>query len=185
MTKNTDQNKITMVVSVDEERLGAVIGTKGRVEKYLEKTLGVKIKVDAGRSKVIITADRNNVEDALKAKTVIEAIAHGISFEDAKKLAEDPDYILEIIDISEYVRNRRDLTRIKARLIGRKGKIKTLIEDELNVKIAIRDKHVTIVGRYHDVMIAKEAIQAICRGSKYGRVLKKIEDYKIMRDLYQ
>lgn len=184
VAENSRGNRIAIVLSVDEDRLGAVIGTKGRVEKYLEKSLGIVIKIDSKKGKVIITADRGNVEAALKARMVVEAIANGISFEDAKKVLENPDYILEIIDISEYARSKRDLMRIKARLIGKQGKIKTLLEDELGVKIAIRNKYVAILGRYQDVMMAKEAVQAICRGSKYGRVLKKIENYKIMRNIY-
>lgn len=177
------EDKIAIITSVDEDRLGAVIGSKGRVEKYLECELGVEIKIDAQRSKVIIVTNRSNIENGLKAKMVIEAIAHGISFDNAKKLIESSEYTLEIIDISEFVRNRKDLTRIKARLIGQSGRIKTLIEDELNVKIAVRDRYVAILGKYTDVNIAKDVIQTICRGSKYGRALKKISDYKLLQDL--
>ncbi|MCR8463355.1 MAG: hypothetical protein QXH55_03805 [Candidatus Korarchaeota archaeon] len=181
---NSEDDRIAIVTLVDEDRLGAVIGSKGRVEKYIENKLNVDIKIDTQKGKVLIITERNNIENGLRAKMIVEAIAHGISFDHAKKLIDNPDYVLEVLDISEYARNKSDMIRIKARLIGQGGKIKTLIEDELSVKISIRDKYVAILGKHTNVNIAKDVIQMICRGSKYGRALKRINDYRLLQDIY-
>ncbi len=180
-TTSDNEGKIAMVVSVSEERIGVVIGTRRSVEKKIERLLGVKIKVRPGREEILIVAPRDNIENALKAKMVVEAIAHGFSPQDALILAEKSDYTLEVINIEEYAKSGRDLSRIRARLIGKGGKIKSKIEDELGVKIAISGKKVAIIGKYWDVLAAKEAVVAICRGSKHGRVLKKVEEYRMAR----
>lgn len=181
MKLSGSSNEVALVISVDEDRIGAIIGTKGKVERDIEQRLGVKIKVIPDKGKVIVVADRDKIENAWRAKMIIEAIAHGISYDYARRLIDDSDYVLEVIDISEYARHRRDLQRIKGRLIGTHGKVKTRIEEELNVRISIRDRYVAILGKYDDVGIAKEAIKAICRGSKYSNVMRKIEEYKMSK----
>ena len=175
------QNKLMMVVRIDEDRVGAVIGPKGSILKRIEEALNVIIKVRKDKAEVIIVSERQNIENALRAKMIIEAIANGISSSNAFVIVDNPDYVLEIVNIDEYARNRRDLRRIKSRIIGKEGKIKRLIEDELDVKISIRQKKVAILGKYMDVQIAKEAIISICKGSKYGRILRKIEEFKMQQ----
>jgi len=175
------EDKVTFVVAVDEDRVGVIIGARGTIERRIERMFKVKIKINPSRGEVLIISSRDNIDGALKAKTAIEAISLGIPPNLALSMIEKPDYVLEIVNIEDYARGKSDVRRIKSRLIGRQGRIRMKIEDELNVKIAIKNKHVAIIGHYLDVMAAKEAIVAICRGSKYGRVMRKIEEYKLSK----
>jgi len=176
-----NSGKIMVVVPIDYGRVGVIIGSKQDVKKKIEQKLGVEIKINANRGEIIIIASRGNIDNVLRAKMVITAISYGFSPANAFILIENPEYIFEVVDISDYARNRRDISRIKSRLIGRGGKIRMKFEDELSVRISIYDKYVAIIGRYDDVMVAKEAVLSICRGSKINRVMKKIEEYRIAR----
>ncbi len=178
-----DKKSIAVVVNVDEDRIGAVIGTKHSVIRRIESALKVRVKVKRGKGEVLILSSRENIDNVLKAKMIIEAIANGIPSTYALDALEKADYILEIINIDDYARGKKDLRRIKSRIIGRGGRIKRIIEDELNVNISIRGKKVAILGKYTNVQAAKDAIISICRGSKHGRVLKKIEEFKMIQQL--
>lgn len=176
-----DSGRIAVVVPVDSNRIGVIIGSKQNIKKILEQKLGVKIKVNVERGEIIIVSYRNNINNVLRAKMVITAVSYGFSPSNALVLIENPEYILEVVNIDEYARSKKDISRIKSRLIGRGGKIRMKFEDDLNVKISIYDKYVSIIGKYDDVMIAKEAIISICRGSKVGRIMKKIEEYRMAK----
>ena len=91
---------MTQEVKIPNDRIGAIIGKGGETRKHLERVLKVTLDVDSQTGIVEIT----NEDDALaeiRSMEVIKAIGRGFSPERAKKLLEDDDMVLDIIDVTE------------------------------------------------------------------------------------
>lgn len=160
--------KIYKRIRVPLDRLGVVIGKGGEVKKRIEDTLNVKLKIN--KSGVItIEADPDNADNILKAELIIKAMGLGFSPEKAFLLMKE-DYNLRIIDLSRYARSKKDLIRIKGRIIGEKGKARRIIEETTETKISVSDKEVAIIGRWSNIMLAEEAILKIIRGARHATV---------------
>ena len=160
-------------IRIPKERIPILIGKKGEIKNKIAKLTKTKIKVDSKEGDVIIMG-----EDGLEvynAKQVIQAIARGFNPDKALNLLYE-ESIFEVINISEYARNlKNDLKRIKARLIGRKGKAKKTIEILANVEISIYGKTVGIIGKVENVDVARHAINNLLLGSGHGKVYSYLE----------
>ena len=73
-------------------------------------------------------------------------------------------------------RSVKKLVRIKARLIGTKGKARRLIERMTNTHIVVYGKTVALIGKTDDVFIVKQAVEKLLGGSPHGNVYKFIKD---------
>ena len=156
-------------VRIPEEKL-KVLRRNKKLEKQLEDLAEVKIELN---DEVSIEA-----EDSLKlirVKEVVKAFGRGFELNDALNLL-DETYYLEVIDIKDFTKKSKDrLITIKGRIIGRKGKTKNIIEKYTNTKIAIYGKTISILGKWDEVMHAKQAIEMILYGSKHTSVYKFLE----------
>ena len=162
-------------IALNEDRIGALIGDRGEVKKNIEERLKVKLKVDSKMGEVeIIPLEGSSLNELMKAKNVITAINHGFNPEHALKLAED-DMFLEIIDLSDYARNRNDLVRIKGRIIGERGKFWRLLEEMTGVNLTVYDKYVAIIGDYESVRVAREALMMIIEGRQHRTVINYLK----------
>jgi len=160
--------KIYKRLRVPLDRLGVVIGKGGEIKKRIENTLNVKLKISSS-GVITIEANPDNADNVLKAELIIKAIGLGFSPEKAFLLLKE-DYNLRIIDLSRYARNKKDLIRIKGRIIGEKGKARRIIEETTDTKISVSDKEVAIIGRWSDIMLAEEAIMKLIRGARHATV---------------
>ena len=68
---------------------------------------------------------------------------------------------------------------IKSRLIGTKGKTRISIEECSGCFISIYGKTVSIIGKYEQINIAREAINMIIRGSKHSKVYSFLQQAKL------
>lgn len=162
-------------VPVRQERIGVVVGKGGRNKRRIEEAFNVKIEVDEKRGIVyLVPLPGVPAFKVLKARKALEAISLGFSVDDALRLAEDL-VTFEVIDVSEAARNRHDLERIMARIIGTKGRFKKTLEEMTGTSIAISNKKVGIIGDYEQVRVAHEAISKIVRGFSHSRVLSFLE----------
>jgi ribosomal RNA assembly protein len=59
---------------------------------------------------------------------------------------------------------------IKSRLIGTKGKTRRMIENFSGCSVSVYGKTVSIIGKYDQLRIAREAIDMIIRGAKHSKV---------------
>jgi len=115
----------------------------------------------------------------LRIKEVFKAFGRGFDFEDALDLL-DEEYFLETIEVKEYAGKSRDRQiTLKGRVIGKEGKIKKIIEKFCNVKIAIYGKTVSIVGKWKNVQLAKEAIEMLLKGKMHSTVYKFLERRRV------
>ena len=86
-------------------------------------------------------------------------------------------------DIREWVGRQPNQTRrMRSRLIGRNGRIRSLIEEISNCEMAIHGSTVLVIGDQEGIALAAPAIEGILRGSEHSTVLHGLEqDRKRMR----
>ena len=154
-------------VRIPEERL-KLLKADPRIQKKLKEFCDCKFKFD---DDVEIESD-----DSLKtfrAKEVVKAFGRGFYIDDALALL-DESFYLEIIEINSKTRDR--ITVLKGRIIGREGGTKKIIEKISEAKISIYGKTISIIGRWNEVQIAKEAIELILSGSKHSTVYRFLKE---------
>lgn len=163
-------------VKVPPDRLGVLIGEKGSVKEQIENSTGVLLTIDSNSGIVVIEPASPGVspENLMKARDVVNAIAIGFSPERALRLLEE-DQMLTIIDLKEVVGQGHHLTRIKARLIGEKGKTRKILEETTGAFINIGENTVGIIGDYEQTEIARQAISMLIEGRPHSAVYSFLE----------
>ena len=140
-------------------------------KKKIEKTLNVEIKFNDN----LVEIEGEGVE-LFQAKNIVKAIGRGFSPEKAFRLF-DEEEALEIIELSGF--RDKKIKIIKSRLIGTKGKARIVIEECSGCFISIYGKTVSIIGKYDQINIAREAIKMIIRGSKHSKVYGFLQQSKL------
>jgi len=112
--------------------------------------------------------------DVYRAQNVLKALARGFHIDDALFLL-DEQYRLEIINVKQYAKTRERMVELKGRVIGTKGKFKRIIEEFTGTKIAVHGKTISIIGRWEDVELARQAIDMILRGAQHQTVYRFLE----------
>ena len=179
----------TVSIRIPKNRVGVLIGKKGAVLRQIEKKVDSKIKVDSETGEVVIKFKENLGDPVLKMKSkgIIKAIGRGFSPEQALILAKD-DYYLDIISLKEDTKgSKKDLARLRSRLIGKEGLTRKNLEESTETKIVIMGSTVSIIGKYLDSKTASDGIYKIIRGSDLNSVYswlreKKKEKDKLMKD---
>ncbi len=142
----------------------------------LEKELKVKI-ANQGRNIFI----EGNAENKYFCHRIIEAVNLGFSVDKAIVL-KDENIIFHILNIRDITK-RKDLQRIRARIIGTKGKTKTNIQTLSDCIISLHDNQVGIIGEANCIQEAVIAIKCLIQGSKQGNVYARLEKKKKERRL--
>ncbi|MEM4883897.1 MAG: KH domain-containing protein [Nitrososphaerota archaeon] len=176
------------VLSIPRERIGVLIGPQGSVKRRIEEALGVVLEVDSGSGSVRIRLARRPEEGGdpvalFKARDVVQAIGRGFSPERAFRLFED-GVVLSVIDIADYVKpSRNNLVRVRARLIGREGRTRRIIEETTNTYVSIYGDTVSIIGEEEDVKAAEETVIDLINGAPHSAIYKKLNEYARLRKL--
>lgn len=166
-------------VRIPHDRVGAIIGNKGKTKKMLQKVSGIKLDVST-EGEVVIHDEETAVDPlmALSITNVIKAIGRGFSPEHATKLFDDDEY-LEIIDLKEIIGGRgNQLPRIKGRIIGKNGRTRKYIEDLTGVSITIYGNTVAIIGNSVSLPIAMHAVELLLNGSEHNTVYRYLENQR-------
>jgi len=166
--------KISYALKIPKERIAVLIGTDGEVKKQIEEDTNTSIKVDSQEGDVFIEG-----KDAVKlyiSREIIKAIARGFNPDIANLLLKQ-DYSFILIDLSEQCKPN-DLKRIKGRIIGKEGKSRKTIETLTECNISVYGKTVGIIGLNENTLIAKQAIDALIRGSPHSKVYTMLEKYR-------
>ena len=159
-------------VKVPMERVGVVIGPKGKTKKGIEQMAGVKLAVDSETGNIDIagTPELKDPSVILQVQNMIRAIGRGFSPERASKLL-DEDVYLEQVDIRDYVgRSRNAQDRVRGRIIGKAGKAREIIEQVTRTYISVYGYSISIVGLLQDIELAKKAIIMLIEGSFHKSV---------------
>jgi len=152
-------------IKIPEERIPVLIGNNGKTKKKIEMLTKTNIFVD---EEITIDGDAINL---LTAENIVKAIGRGFSPEAALELT-DEEVCLAVIPLPK---NKKELKRLKSRLIGTHGKCRRNIETLTKTKISIYGKTVSVIGSYDDVERATDAIEKLISGISHKNVYKFLE----------
>ncbi|MBI2541288.1 RNA-processing protein [Candidatus Woesearchaeota archaeon] len=160
-------------LKVPKNRVAVVIGKEGSIKKEIEEATKTKLSIDSKEGDVFVSG-----EDALglyAAREIIKAIGRGFN-PDIAKLLLKPDYIFEVVDVSEFVgKSKEAMLRLKGRVIGKEGKSRRLIEELAECNISVFGKTISIIGLPESTSNARQAIESLLRGSTHANVYKWLE----------
>lgn len=162
-------------LKVPRERIPILIGPEGKIKKTIERETKTQLTIDSKEGDVIIQA-----EDGMciyLAKEITKAIGRGFNPEKALLLLKS-EYVFDVINLSDYVRSREQITRLKSRVIGVEGKARRTIETLTETSISIFGKTISIIGESEEVNTARRAIESLVGGSTHSTVYRWLEKQK-------
>ena len=161
---------------VPKNRIAVLIGKAGRTREMIEKACGGSLTIDSQSGDVSISWEGEpDPIKRMKVPDVISAIGRGFSPERAVQLLED-DFFLRMYDIREWVgRQPTQTRRMRSRLIGTNGRIRTLLEEHTGCELSIYGSTVAVIGDDESLALAAPAIEGILGGSEHGTVLFGLE----------
>ena len=164
-------------IKIPRERIGALIGKGGRVKQDIEKRCGVAIEVDSENGDAMITGEKPVEQmEMFKAVEIISAIARGFSPQRAMRLMEEEE-LFQAMDLRDYTgKSPSALERVKGRIIGEGGKSRRTIEDLTGASISVYGHTVGVIGKYHEIKLATDAIGLLCRGSMHKTVYNMLQE---------
>jgi len=160
---------------VPKDRIAVIIGAKGATSKAIRNAAGCqKFIIDSTTGDIEVEWGEVGTYDpvkAMKLPDVVKAIGRGMAPDAAIRLLDD-DHYFELVDLREYVGKRSNQQRrIRARIIGRQGKIRKLIEQLTQTQISIYNSTVVLVGEESGLLSARQAIEMLAGGSEHGSVI--------------
>ncbi len=148
-------------IRIPKKRISVLVENKGMVEEATK----TKIKLN---DEITVAGGPLEIMDA---KNMIKAIGRGFTVDTALELTDEKNNLC-IIPLPD---DRKKLKRVRARIIGTGGRSKKKIEKLTFTKIAVYGKTVSIIGKYENVDITREAIEKLIRGSPHSTVYRFIE----------
>jgi len=112
-------------------------------------------------------------------------LARGFEIEKAELLFSD-EYGFESLDIPSLIRSKapNQLERVRARIIGTKGRAKRNIEALGDCFLSIKGKTVSIIGDIESIEDVRQALEMLIRGAPHSRVYRWLEQKKKQRKFY-
>jgi ribosomal RNA assembly protein len=175
-----------LFVRIPEDRLGALIGPGGDTKRSIEEKTATRIDVDSEDEAVRVSSpDDGDPVGALMARDVVLAVGRGFSPARAMRLL-DPDTYLEVLDIKEATgkREKAALRRIRARVIGSRGRARTRIEELSGCSVSVYGTTVALIGKEEQLERAGRAVRLLLRGSEHSTVFSLLTRMK-REALYQ
>lgn len=163
-------------VRIPSSRVGVLIGRRGAVKSRIESEFHVKLKVDgsSGGVEILLDEDSGSVSDMMIARNIVYAIGLGFSPEKAFTLAKE-DVMFEVIDLERDLGLKGShVERVLGRVIGRRGKIRALIEELTGCYISVSDelKTIAIIGFGEGFEVARQAVRMLLEGRQHSTVFK-------------
>jgi ribosomal RNA assembly protein len=137
-------------------------------KKQIEETLDIKIEI---KNKIVFISGKADKE--FVALQVIEAISMGFSVPKALMLNND-EFIFQKILIKP-IANRKDLSQVRARVIGTERKSLDTIEGLTDTNIVLHKNIVGVIGKISDVEKAVYVLKRIIAGSKHASMYAWLE----------
>ena len=77
-----------------------------------------------------------------------------------------------IIELHEFIGDsQKKMERMKGRVIGKDGKMRSLIEDTTQNCMSAYGKTISLIGNMNEIELAKEAIKMLLSGSAHSTVI--------------
>ena len=154
------------------ERVGVLIGPQGRVKRRIESMFEVSLSIESGSGSVEISLnpEAKDITAIFTVKNIVKAIGRGFNPRRAERLAEEESDLI-LIDLTDYVgRSRNALSRVKGRIIGREGRSRKLLEELTGTAISIYGHTVTVIGKFENLDVTREAILMLVKGAFHKTV---------------
>ena len=167
-------------IRIPHDRVGVLIGPDGKVKSRIEKTFKVNliIESESGNVEIVLTATQPDVSIIFTVANIVKAIGRGFSPERAMLLGNE-DFDLSIVDLEEHVGpSRSTQERVKGRIIGKKGKSRTLIEELTETQISVYGSTIALIGKIEALPAATEAVMMLIRGKFHKTVYNYLFAYR-------
>jgi ribosomal RNA assembly protein len=162
-------------VKIPKGRVGALIGPDASTKNLIEKKLMVQLSVDSESGDVGITLSPSATDPSmlLRAKEAVSAIGRGFSPEHARRLLDDEEAMLIVVDMRDFVgKSEADVKRLSGRIIGKEGKTRRLIEELTDTYLSVYGHTVSIIGALEETEIARQAVEMFLRGRLHASVYR-------------
>ena len=159
-------------VKIPIERVGVLIGPKGKIKRRIEEICGIDLVIDSetGSVEIVLEPQTSDASVLMQVQNLVRAIGRGFSPQRALKLLEEEIY-LDIIDLTDHVgRSKNALERVRGRIIGQNGKAREIIEELTGTTVSIYGHTASIIGELDDIEVTKEAILMLVKGSFHKTV---------------
>lgn len=137
-------------------------------KKKFEKELSVKLS-NKGKNVFI----EGGSEDEYLALEILKAINLGFSMNSSLQLKQE-GVMLQTLNIKDITK-RNDLERIRARIIGTKGRTLKTLSNLTNCSISLHYNKIGIIGDSEEIKDAVDSIKSLIQGSKQGNVYSRLE----------
>jgi ribosomal RNA assembly protein len=137
-------------------------------KKKLESEFEVKL-TNQGKN-LFIDGEADKEFTALQA---IQAINLGFSVEKALLLKQE-EIILQTIHIKDLTK-RKDLERVRARVIGSQGRTLKTLTNLTNCEFSLHDNEIGIIGNTEDIEQGIQAVTSLIQGSRQANVYAHAE----------
>jgi ribosomal RNA assembly protein len=134
----------------------------------IETKISIKIQFNKGS----VSISGKELEEYLVEK-VLQAVDFGFDIEDALLLLKE-NFVLEFVNIKEHT-HRKNLTDIRARLVGTGGRAKRTIEELTGGVVVLNANTVGIIVDNMHLGQAIQGIISLIQGSKHGNVFSYLE----------
>jgi ribosomal RNA assembly protein len=105
------------------------------------------------------------------------AIGRGFNPETAKLLLKQ-DYSMELLSLEDFADKKKQLERVRGRVIGKKGKSRETIENLTETSVSVYGKTISIIGLTENVTMARSAIEMLLEGATHSAVYRRLEKYR-------
>ncbi|MBI4019591.1 MAG: RNA-processing protein [Candidatus Aenigmarchaeota archaeon] len=153
-------------IKIPEERKAVLIGRAGTTKNEIEAKTRTRINI--GDAIVI----RGDPLDVMVAAQIISAIGRGFPPMAALKLL-DETQTLHIMNLPE-----KGLERVRARIIGTRGKARRRIERETKTRLSVYGKTVSVIGGHERVELAVKALDKLISGAPHKNAYRAIKKIK-------
>ncbi|HXW66378.1 MAG TPA: KH domain-containing protein [Thermoplasmata archaeon] len=156
---------------IPEDRVAVLIGAGGRTKREIAAQTGTTVDVDAEEGEVRISGPDDDPTGALKARDIAIAIGRGFSPPRALRLLRDNAY-LGILDIKVTTgrHEKSALRRIRARVIGTRGRARARLEELSGCSVSVYGSTVALIGDEDQLERATRAVELLLKGSEHSTV---------------
>jgi ribosomal RNA assembly protein len=161
----------TLYARIPEERIGVLIGPGGRTKREIAERTGTGIQVDAEEGEIRISGPDEDPDGTMRARDIALAIGRGFSPERAFRLLKDGTY-LAILDIKFTTgHHEKDaLRRIRARVIGTRGRARARLEELSGCSVSVFGSTVALIGDEAQLERGTRAVELLLKGSEHSTV---------------
>lgn len=156
---------------IPEDRVAVLIGAGGSTKRTIADRTRTTVEIDADDGDVRVSGPETDPMGVLTARDIVLAIGRGFSPERAMRLLRE-DTFLGILDIKLTTgrREKSALRRIRARVIGTRGRARARIEELSGCSMSVYGSTVALIGTEEQLERASRAVELLLRGSEHSTV---------------